>query len=118
MKHAIESYMSAYWDKYPNEEADDYTVDELMQLINNGASYHLTDYLFVVYDNKGDEIEVLFYCADVGSYSKKTIKHILFQHRSFMSRFDVPVFISNLNKLFTRDSISRYDKKRNQWRFI
>jgi hypothetical protein len=114
----FEKYMLAYWAKYPIEEKHDYTIDELSGLIDGGAMYHLTEYIFVVYKVIDDCANIIFYCADGGSHDSRTKKHILLQHRRFINSLGVPAFIANVNDLFKRDSISRYDEDKKQWRFL
>lgn len=113
-----EKYMTDYWVKYPNEKELDYSLNELALLIKDGASYYLTKYMFVVYITKEDKIDILFYCIDGGGFTRSKVKEIYSGHREFVSKFDKPVYIDNVNDLFKRDKISQYDKHKKQWRFL
>lgn len=114
----IGTYMRAYWEKYPNEREHDYTIEELLLLLDGGAECHLTDYLLIIYKKNNDHVMILFYCCDGGSQDKTMVKHILLQHRAFVKMFDIPIFIDGLKGLFKRSSISKYDEDKKIWRFV
>lgn len=113
-----EEFMQRYWTKYPLEEAIDYSLDEITELIDSGLSYYLTEFMFVIYDELSDVIDMQFYCIDAGGHERNTLKKVYVQHKRFVAMFDKPVVISDLKEFYQRSGIAVYDNKQKQWRFV
>lgn len=113
-----EEFMQRYWTKYPLEEAIDYSLDEITELIDSGLSYYLTEFMFVIYDELSDGISVQFYCIDMGDYDQRTVRKVFVGHKRFVAMFDKPVVISDLKEFYQRKSIAIYSNKQKHWRFV
>ena len=113
-----EKFMYQYWNKYPDEEQIDYSIDEISELIDSGLLYHLAEFMFVIYKELSDVIEVQFYCIDMGNYDQRTVRKVFIGHKKFVTMFDKPVVISDLKEFYQRKSIAVYSNKQKHWRFV
>ena len=114
----IESFMQAYWDKYPQEIENDYTLEEIQEFIDDGVCVYISEHLFILYEMEGDDAYIICYWCDSDGYTLSLFRKIHKEHKEFIHSFKGGVYIENLKTLFKRQNMVEYCEKRKLWRYL
>ena len=112
----IEDFLCSYWKKYPEEQDEDLSIEEIHTLINMGAYYYLASSFFILYEEEEECINVICYWGDFWNVSRSTLLRSLREHKSFIKKQNKPVYSEYLKPLFKRNQLGIQED--NKWRWI
>jgi len=114
----IEEYLTKYWEKYPQEKENDYTIEEVKEALSSVCNYFLDEHLFILYSEVDTHVYVYCYWCDVTNISKRELKKEFITHKRFIKSFNKPVYIPSMKSSFIRDYMIEYDNELKLWRFL